>query len=55
MVVTAIWDSEADYAGWRNHPIRDEMAPGMAQIVGETTEPLFITSGVYRIALTATR
>jgi heme-degrading monooxygenase HmoA len=55
VVVTAIWDSEAAYAGWRNHPVRDEMAPGMAQIVADTTDPLLITSGLYEIAVAATR
>ncbi|HEY3060575.1 MAG TPA: hypothetical protein VGL99_16580 [Chloroflexota bacterium] len=55
VVVTAIWDSEAAYAGWRTHPIRDEMAPGMAQIVDDSTEPAPISSGLYRIAVAAAR
>jgi heme-degrading monooxygenase HmoA len=55
VVVTATWDSEEAYAGWRNHPIRDEMAPGRAQIVADVDEPLLITSGLYEIAITAAR
>ena len=55
VVVTALWDSEEAYAGWRTHPIRDEMSPGMAQIIDDTTNPLTITTGLYRIAVAATR
>ena len=55
VVVIAVWDSEAAYAGWRSHPIRDEMAPGMAQIVDDSAEALHISSGLYRIAVAATR
>jgi heme-degrading monooxygenase HmoA len=55
VVVTAVWDSEDAYAGWRSHPVRDEMAPAMAQIVADTSEPLVITSGVYEIAVTAAK
>ncbi len=55
VVVTATWDSEEAYAGWRTHPIRDEMAPALSQLVTDLSEPLTITSGLYRIVLTATR
>jgi len=55
VVVTATWDSEAAYAGWRSHPIRDEMAPGMAQVVADTADSLTITSGLYEIAVSASR
>jgi len=55
VVVTAIWDSEEAYAGWRTHPIRDKMSPGMVQVVADTTNPLTITNGLYRIAVAATR
>jgi hypothetical protein len=56
VIVTAIWDSPVAYAGWRNHPIRDEMAPGMARIVDDAADdPLTIASGLYEIAVTATR
>ncbi len=55
VVVTAVWDNEAAYAGWRSHPIRDEMSPAMAQIVDDTTDTLAIPSGLYRIAIAATR
>jgi hypothetical protein len=55
VVVTAIWDSQDAYAGWRSHPIRDEMAPAMAQIVDDTTDTLAIPSGLYRIAVAASR
>ena len=55
VVVTAIWDSEAAYAGWRSHPIRDEMAPGMARVVADTSDALTITSGLYEIAVSASR
>ena len=30
VIVTAIWDSEEAYAGWRNHPVRDELAPAIS-------------------------
>jgi len=53
VIVTAIWDSEEAYAGWRNHPIRDEIAPAMAHIVADTSDPLTITSGLYEIAVAA--
>jgi heme-degrading monooxygenase HmoA len=55
VVVTATWDSEEAYAGWRSHPIRDEMSPAMGRIVDDTTDPLTIPSGLYQIAIAATR
>src|SRR5205085_10263975 len=55
VIVTATWDSEEAYAGWRKHPIRDDMTPAMAQIIADTAEPLSITSGLYEIALSASR
>jgi len=55
VVVTATWDSEGAYAGWRSHPIRDEMAPGIAQIVADTPDPPTIASGLYEIAVSASR
>jgi heme-degrading monooxygenase HmoA len=55
VVVTAIWDSAEAYAGWRNHPIRDEMAPGMAQVIADTPEALTVPGGVFEIAVAATR
>src|SRR5262245_63053527 len=49
VVVTAIWDGEEAYAGWRTHPVRDEMAPAMAELVADSREPVTIASGVYEI------
>ena len=55
VVVTAIWDSTEAYASWRTHPIRDEMAPGMAQVIADTPDALTVTSGLYEILVAAAR
>jgi hypothetical protein len=53
VLVTALWDSEEAYAGWRNHPVRTTFSDDMARL----TEPAApqIDSGVYRIAIAAVR
>jgi hypothetical protein len=55
LCVTAVWDNEQAYAGWRSHPIRDEMAPQLAELVVDVTDSVTIASGVYEIAVAASR
>jgi heme-degrading monooxygenase HmoA len=51
VVVTALWDSAEAYAGWRNHPVRERLAPDMERLTQAEVEP--ITSGLYRVAIAA--
>src|SRR5881409_2357184 len=51
VVVTALWDSEAAYAVWRAHPIRDELSPGLAELIDDSNAVLSVTSGLYQVAL----
>ena len=53
VVVTALWDSEEAYAGWRNYPVRDALADDMARLAEPSAPP--IDSGVYRIAIAIVR
>jgi hypothetical protein len=54
VVVTAVWDSAEAYQGWRTHPIRAELPP-ITQVADEDTGTLGIGSGVYEVAVAATR
>jgi hypothetical protein len=54
VVVTAVWDSADAYQGWRTHPIRAELPP-ITQVADEDTGTLGIGSGVYEVAVAATR
>jgi hypothetical protein len=54
VVVTAVWDSAEAYQGWRAHPIRAELPP-IGQVVDEDAGSLAIGSGVYEVAVAATR
>jgi hypothetical protein len=54
VVVTAVWDSAEAYQGWRNHPIRAALPP-MAQVAEEDAGTLAVGSGVYEVAVAASR
>ena len=53
VVVTALWDSEEAYAGWRNHPVRAAFSADMARLTEPEMPP--VDSAVYRVASAATR
>ena len=54
VVVTAVWDSAEAYQGWRTHPIRAQLPP-ITEVADEDAEPLAVGSGVYEVAVAATR
>ncbi len=49
VVVTALWESEDAYAGWRSHPARDTFSEEMQRLTEAEAAP--IGSGVYRVAV----
>ena len=53
IVVTAVWDSPEAYQAWRTHPIRAQLPP--LETVTEDSADLTVASGVYEIALAASR
>jgi hypothetical protein len=54
VVVTAVWDSAEAYQGWRTHPIRAALPP-MAEVADEDAGTLVVGSGVYEVAVAASR
>ena len=53
VVVTAVWDSAEAYQAWGTHPARSALPP-ITQ-VAEPPGELWVTSGVYRVALAVSR
>ena len=54
MLVTALWDSDAAYAGWLAHPARAALSPGMLELIQDDPAPT-AGSGLYRVVLAAGR
>ena len=50
VMVTAIWESADAYAGWRNHPVRDQFSGDMQRLTEAEAAP--IGSGLYTVAIT---
>jgi heme-degrading monooxygenase HmoA len=53
LVVIALWDSAAAYAGWRNHPVRATFSADMQRLTESEAPP--VGSGVYTIVVSAAR
>ena len=53
VVVTALWESEAAYAGWRSHPVRDRFSGDMERLTESSASP--VSSGLYSVAVAASR
>jgi hypothetical protein len=53
VMVTALWDSPAAYQRWQTHPMRDELGPGLGQLIDETPN-LAVANGIYEIVISAT-
>src|SRR5690348_10575557 len=51
VVVTALWESEAAYAGWRSHPVRDRFSGDMQRLTEAEAAP--ISSGLYTVEVAA--
>jgi quinol monooxygenase YgiN len=49
VLVMAIWESQAAYAGWRNHPVRAQFSGDIERLTEPDTPP--VGSGVYTIAI----
>ena len=49
VLVTALWESEAAYAGWRSHPVRDRFSGDMERLTEPQAVP--IASGLYTVAV----
>jgi hypothetical protein len=54
VVVTAVWDDAAAYAGWRSHPVRATFNDDMGRLV-ESEPPGVIAGGMYAVAVAASR
>jgi hypothetical protein len=54
VVVTALWDDAAAYAGWRNHPVRATFNDDMERLV-EAEPPGVIAGGIYEVAVSVCR
>jgi heme-degrading monooxygenase HmoA len=47
VLVTALWESEVAYAGWRTHPARDVLSGEMERLTEAEAAP--VGSGLYRV------
>lgn len=53
VMVTALWESEEAYAGWRSHPVRDRFSGDMERLTEPNASP--VGSGLYTVAVAASR
>jgi heme-degrading monooxygenase HmoA len=51
VMVTAVWQSADAYAGWRNHPVRNQFSGDMQRLTEPEAPPA--ASGLYTVAITA--
>jgi hypothetical protein len=55
VVVTAVWDDAAAYAGWRSHPVRATFNDDMERLVDFDHADNSLAGGVYQVAVSASR